>query len=55
MLNKGSESIQIHEPHQKITDIRETFQQDNLPDDFANPININENDLPEYETLIFIQ
>jgi hypothetical protein len=55
MLCKDKESLQTRELLQKMTDIRDTFQQDNLPDDFADPININENDLPEYEDRMFVR
>lgn len=55
MLCAQKDSISLNELHQKISDIRETFQQDNLPDDFANPINIDEAELPDYEDRIFIR
>ena len=55
MLCDKKDSVQFRELHQKITDIRETFQQDNLPDDFANPINMNENELSEYEERLFVR
>jgi hypothetical protein len=55
MLCNKKDAIQLRELHQKITDIRETFQQDNLPDDFANPITINENELSDYGERIFVQ
>lgn len=55
MLCTQKDSIFLNELHQKISDIRETFQQDNLPDDFADPINIDETELPSYEDRIFIR
>lgn len=55
MLVTKRESIFLNELHQKISDIRETFQQDNLPDDFADPINIDESELSNYEDRIFIR
>ncbi|KAA6325602.1 hypothetical protein EZS27_025200, partial [termite gut metagenome] len=55
MLCNKRDSIQMKELHQKISDIRETFQRDNLPDDFADPININEDELPVYEDRIFVR
>jgi len=55
MLCNKKDSIRFRELHQKITDIRDTFQQDNLPDDFANPIIINEDELHNYEERIFVQ
>lgn len=55
MLCAQKDSIFLNELHQKISDIRETFQQDNLPNDFADPINIDETELPGYEDRIFIR
>jgi hypothetical protein len=55
MLCEQKDSIPLKELHQKISDIRETFQQDNLPDDFADPINIDETELPDYEDRIFVR
>ena len=55
MLCNQRDSIPLKELHQKISDIRETFQLDNLPDDFADPINIDETELPDYEDRIFVR
>ncbi|MPL70222.1 hypothetical protein SDC9_15977 [bioreactor metagenome] len=55
MLCKKRESISLKELHNKVSDIRETFQMDNLPDDFADPINIDETELPNYEDRIFVR
>lgn len=40
---------------QKISDIRDSFQLDNLPDDFGDPIQIKDDDLPDYEDRIFVR
>lgn len=48
-------SISNKQLSQKISDIRDTFQIDNLPDDFADPISINEDELSDYEDKIFIK
>lgn len=55
MLIGNIESISNIQLSQKISDIRDTFQLDNLPDDFADPLNIEETELPEYEDKIFIK
>jgi len=54
MLCNKKDAIQFRELHQKMSDIRDTFQQDNLPDDFASPIIINENELSDYEERVFV-
>jgi hypothetical protein len=40
---------------QKIFDIIDTFQIDNLPDDFADPTTLDEDELPDYEDKIFVR
>lgn len=55
MLCEERDSISLKELHQKVSDISEAFQMDNLPDDFANPINIDEAELPNYEDRIFVR
>lgn len=55
MLANNIPSISNIQLSQKISDIRDTFQIDNLPDDFADPININEEELPDYDDRIFIK
>lgn len=55
LLSDGIQSISSTQLSQKISDIRDTFQIDNLPDDFADPISINEEELSDYEDRIFIK
>jgi len=55
MLNGNIETISSKFLSQKISDIRNTFQLDNLPDDFANPLNIDESELPDYEDRVFVK
>ncbi|MEA5005601.1 hypothetical protein SDC9_83500 [bioreactor metagenome] len=55
MLNNKLDSISSKQLSQKISDIRDTFQLDNLPDDFADPLNIDESELPDYEDRIFVK
>jgi hypothetical protein len=39
----------------KIDDIRDAFQSDNLPDDFSDPLSIEEESIENYEHRIFIK
>ncbi len=55
MLNGKIETISSKHLSQKISDIRDTFQLDNLPDDFADPLNIDESELPDYEDRVFVK
>lgn len=55
ILTDKIECISSIQLSQKISDIRDTFQLDNLPDDFADPLIIDENELPDYEDRIFIK
>lgn len=55
MLNGNIETISSKFLSQKISDIRDTFQLDNLPDDFADPLNIDESELPDYEDRVFVK
>lgn len=55
MLTGNIDSISNNQLSQKISDIRDTFQFDNLPDDFADPLTIDVTDLPDYEDRIFIK
>lgn len=55
MLCNKRDIIPLKELHQNISDIRETFQSDNLPDDFADSINVDETELPNYEDRIFVR
>jgi len=55
LLTKKISLISSIQLSQKISDIRDTFQIDNLPDDFADPISINEEELSDYEDKIFIR
>jgi len=55
MLLAKIKSISNTQLTQKISDIRDTFQIDNLPDDFGDPITIQEDELPDYEDRLFIR
>jgi hypothetical protein len=55
MLTGNIESITSIQLSQKISDIRDTFQLDNLPDDFADPLTIDEDELPDYDDRVFIK
>lgn len=55
MLNGNIETISSKFLSQKISDIRDTFQLDNLPDSFADPLNIDESELPDYEDRVFVK
>jgi hypothetical protein len=55
LLTKKISKISGIQLSQKISDIRDTFQIDNLPDDFADPISINEEELSDYEDKVFIK
>jgi hypothetical protein len=55
LLTKKISQISSIQLSQKISDIRDTFQIDNLPDDFADPISINEEELSDYEDKVFIK
>lgn len=51
----NSDGISLKELSQKIYDISDSFKEDNLPDDFADPLTIEESELSTYEERIFIQ
>jgi len=55
MLTGNIKSISNTQLSQKISDIRDTFQIDNLPDDFADPLNIDVSELPDYEDRKFVK
>jgi hypothetical protein len=55
MLLQKRDFISSNEVIQKISDIRDTFQLDNLPDNFSDPLKIDEGDLPDYEDKIFVR
>ena len=55
VLNHKIPYISSEEVSKAITDIRDLFTQDNLPDDFPNPLPLSENDLSEFEERVFVR
>jgi len=49
------DSISANELNRRISDIRDSFQEENLPDDFADPMTISEEELPNYEMKVFVK
>ena len=55
MLSKKKDSISSRELQIKISDTREMFSANNLPDDFPDPLTIGEEEIASYEERIFIK
>jgi hypothetical protein len=51
----NNDGISFKELSQKVYDISESFKEDNLPDDFADPLTIEESELTSFEERIFIR
>lgn len=54
MLQNKIENISFQELQIKIAGINDSLLEDNLPDDFANPIEIDESELEDYNERIFV-
>jgi len=54
MLQGDFENISQEEVKLKIADINDSLKEDNLPDDFGNPIEIDEESLENYEDRLFV-
>lgn len=55
MLSEKKDSISSKELQMKISDTRDMFSVDNLPDDFPDPLTIDEDEIVDYEERIFIK
>ncbi len=55
VLSQKKDCISGKELQMKISDTREMFFADNLPDDFPDPLTIDENEIANYEERIFIK
>lgn len=55
LLSQKKESISSKELQIKISDTREMFSVDNLPDDFPDPLTIDEEEVASYEERLFIK
>lgn len=55
LLTNRKDCITIKELQLEISDIREMFSEENLPDDFPNPLTIDEEEINNYEEKIFIK
>lgn len=55
VLSQKKDCISGKELQMKISDTREMFFADNLPDDFPDPLTIDENEIVNYEERIFIK
>ncbi|TCC99761.1 hypothetical protein EZ449_21350 [Pedobacter frigidisoli] len=54
MLQNKIENISLQELQIKIAGINDSLMEDNLPDDFASPIDIDETELEDYNERIFV-
>lgn len=54
MLQGNFENISQEEVRIKIFDINDSLKEDNLPDDFGNPIEIDEESLENYQDRLFV-
>lgn len=54
MLQGNFDNITQEEIKIKIADINDTLKEDNLPDDFGNPIDIDEEALESYQERLFV-
>jgi hypothetical protein len=54
MLQGKFENISQEEVRIKISDINDSLKEDNLPDDFGNPIEIDEESLENYQDRLFV-
>lgn len=55
LLQKKRPAINIKELHRKISDIRELYTEQNLPDDFPDPVDIDESSIIDYGEKIFVK
>ncbi|TPE42165.1 ABC-three component system protein [Pontibacter mangrovi] len=55
LLTNNIDHIAGKELQLKIDDIRDSFQSDNLPDDFSDPLSIEEEAIENYEHRVFIK
>lgn len=55
MLSQKKDGISSKELQMKISDTREMFSADNLPDDFPDPLTIDEEEIANYEERMFIK
>lgn len=55
MLSRKKDFISSKELQIKISDTREMFSMDNLPDDFPDPLSIDEREIANYEERVFIK
>ena len=55
LLTNKKDYITIKELQLEISNVREMFSEENLPDDFPNPLTIDEEEITSYEEKIFIK
>lgn len=55
LLTNKKDYITIKELQLEISNVREMFSEENLPDDFPNPLTIDEEEISSYEEKIFIK
>jgi hypothetical protein len=54
LLQNKIDHISLEEIQIKIAGINDSLKDDNLPDDFANPIEIDEKSLENYQDKLFV-